>query len=91
VERENAFYKSSPVDEYHLPEMNSEKVFFGVYETLAFNFFLKNLDLVLRSLCWSLQAIYFYNASVVYFLESSLKFFNKKGPTRSIEEHFGLM
>jgi hypothetical protein len=29
VERENAFFKSSPVDEYHLPQMNSEKVFFG--------------------------------------------------------------
>jgi hypothetical protein len=28
VERENAFFKSSPVDEYHLPQMNSEKVFF---------------------------------------------------------------
>jgi hypothetical protein len=30
VERENAFFKSSPVDEYHLPQMNSEKVFFCV-------------------------------------------------------------
>jgi hypothetical protein len=29
VERENAFFKSSPVAEYHLPQMNSEKVFFG--------------------------------------------------------------
>jgi hypothetical protein len=29
VERENAFFKSSPVGEYHLPQMNSEKVFFG--------------------------------------------------------------
>jgi hypothetical protein len=28
VERENAFFKSSLVDEYHLPQMNSEKVFF---------------------------------------------------------------
>jgi hypothetical protein len=26
-ERENAFFKSSPVDEYHLPQMNSEKKF----------------------------------------------------------------
>jgi hypothetical protein len=24
VERENAFFKSSPVDEYHLPQMNSD-------------------------------------------------------------------
>jgi hypothetical protein len=23
------FFKSSPVDEYHLPQMNSEKVFLG--------------------------------------------------------------
>jgi hypothetical protein len=30
VERKNAFIKSSPVDEYHLPRMNSEKVFLGV-------------------------------------------------------------
>jgi hypothetical protein len=30
VERENAFFKSSPVDEYHLPQMNSKKVFLGV-------------------------------------------------------------
>jgi hypothetical protein len=29
VERENAFFKSSPVDEYHLPQKNSEKVCFG--------------------------------------------------------------
>jgi hypothetical protein len=29
VERENAFFKSSPVGEYHLPQMNSEKVFLG--------------------------------------------------------------
>jgi hypothetical protein len=29
VGRENAFFKSSPVDEYHLPQMNSEKVFLG--------------------------------------------------------------
>jgi hypothetical protein len=29
MERENAFFKSSPVDENHLPQMNSEKVFFG--------------------------------------------------------------
>jgi hypothetical protein len=28
VERENAFFKSSPVSEYHLPQMNSEKFFF---------------------------------------------------------------
>jgi hypothetical protein len=33
VERENAFIKSSPVDEYHLPQMNSEKVLFWVQET----------------------------------------------------------
>jgi hypothetical protein len=32
VERENAFFKSSPVDEYHLPQINSEKVFFGCSE-----------------------------------------------------------
>jgi hypothetical protein len=32
VERENAIFKSSPVDEYHLPQMNSEKVFFGCTE-----------------------------------------------------------
>jgi hypothetical protein len=31
VERENAFFKSSPVDEYHLPQMNSENVFFAIY------------------------------------------------------------
>jgi hypothetical protein len=31
VERENAFFKSSPVDKYHLPQMNSEKVFLGVW------------------------------------------------------------
>jgi hypothetical protein len=30
MERENAFFKSSLVDEYHLPQMNSEKVFFWV-------------------------------------------------------------
>jgi hypothetical protein len=29
VERENAFFKSSPVDKYHLPQINSEKVCFG--------------------------------------------------------------
>jgi HSP90 family molecular chaperone len=29
VERENAFFKSSPVNEYHLPQMNSEKKNFG--------------------------------------------------------------
>jgi hypothetical protein len=29
VEWENAFFKSSPVVEYHLPQMNFEKVFFG--------------------------------------------------------------
>jgi hypothetical protein len=29
VERENAFFKSSLVDEYHLPQMNSEKKYFG--------------------------------------------------------------
>jgi hypothetical protein len=28
VERGNALFKSSPVDEYHLSQMNSEKVFF---------------------------------------------------------------
>jgi hypothetical protein len=28
VEWEIAFFKSSPVDEYHPPQMNSEKVFF---------------------------------------------------------------
>jgi hypothetical protein len=28
VERENAFFKSSPVDEYHLLQENSEKDFF---------------------------------------------------------------
>jgi hypothetical protein len=28
VERENAFFKSSTVDEYHLPQMVSEEVFF---------------------------------------------------------------
>jgi hypothetical protein len=28
VEGKNAFFKSSPVDEYHLPQMNSGKVFF---------------------------------------------------------------
>jgi hypothetical protein len=32
VERENAFVKSSTVDEYHLPQMNSEKVFFWCNE-----------------------------------------------------------
>jgi hypothetical protein len=30
VEREDAFFKSSPVDEYHLPQMNSEKLILGV-------------------------------------------------------------
>jgi hypothetical protein len=30
VERENVFFKSSSVDEYHLPQMNSKKVFLGV-------------------------------------------------------------
>jgi hypothetical protein len=30
VERENAFFKSSPIAEYHLPQMNFEKVLFGV-------------------------------------------------------------
>jgi hypothetical protein len=30
-ERGNAFFKSSPVDEYHLPQMNSEKCFLGAY------------------------------------------------------------
>jgi hypothetical protein len=29
VKREKTFFKSSPVDEYHLPQMNSEKVLFG--------------------------------------------------------------
>jgi hypothetical protein len=28
VERENAFFKSSPVDKYHLPQMNSEEDIF---------------------------------------------------------------
>jgi hypothetical protein len=27
VEQENAFFKSSPVDEYHLPQMNSDFYF----------------------------------------------------------------
>jgi hypothetical protein len=37
VERENAFFKSSPVDEFHLPQINSEKVFFlGVPRILKF-------------------------------------------------------
>jgi hypothetical protein len=35
VERENAFFKSSPVDEYHLPQMHSEK---GCMEVLKFHF-----------------------------------------------------
>jgi hypothetical protein len=30
AEMGNAFFKSSPVDEYHLPQINSEKVFFSV-------------------------------------------------------------
>jgi hypothetical protein len=30
VERGNAFFKSSPVDDNHLLQMNSEKVFSGV-------------------------------------------------------------
>jgi hypothetical protein len=37
VERENAILKSSPVDEYHLPQMNSEKVFFGCTSTSIFS------------------------------------------------------
>jgi hypothetical protein len=35
VERENAFFKSSPLDEYHLPQMNSEKVFFWVHSIMV--------------------------------------------------------
>jgi hypothetical protein len=35
VERENAFFKSSPVDEYHLRQMNSEKVFFGCSDIVS--------------------------------------------------------
>jgi hypothetical protein len=39
VERENAFFKSSPVDEYHLPQMNSEKDFFArKHENLRIKF-----------------------------------------------------
>jgi hypothetical protein len=38
VERENAFFKSSPVDENHLPPMNSEKVCFWVYGIQNFGF-----------------------------------------------------
>jgi hypothetical protein len=30
----NAFFKSSPVDEYHLPQMNSEKVFLGAVSVI---------------------------------------------------------
>jgi hypothetical protein len=37
AERENAFFKSSPEDEYHLPKMNSEKVFFGVWTPTVVN------------------------------------------------------
>jgi hypothetical protein len=29
MERENVFFKSSPEDEYHLPQINFEKVYFG--------------------------------------------------------------
>jgi hypothetical protein len=32
VEWKNTFFKSSPVDEYHMAQMNSEKVFFGCIE-----------------------------------------------------------
>jgi hypothetical protein len=41
VERKNAFFKSSPVDEYHLPQMNSEKIFFlgaGNFESVALTY-----------------------------------------------------
>jgi hypothetical protein len=38
VERENAFFKSSPVDEYHLLQMNSEKVFFGCVLRIVLEF-----------------------------------------------------
>jgi hypothetical protein len=38
VEWENAFFKSSPVDEYHLPQMNSEKNFLGVIDQYIFNY-----------------------------------------------------
>jgi hypothetical protein len=34
VERENAFFQSSPVDEYHMPQMNTENVFFGVAQQI---------------------------------------------------------
>jgi hypothetical protein len=44
VERENAFFKSSPVDEYHLPQTNSEKVLFDVAH-FPFGFFFKNPEL----------------------------------------------
>jgi hypothetical protein len=30
VQRENAFFKTSPVDKYHLAQMNFEKSFFWV-------------------------------------------------------------
>jgi hypothetical protein len=36
VERENAFFKSSSVDEYNLPQMNSEKFFLGVARKVKF-------------------------------------------------------
>jgi hypothetical protein len=38
VERENAFFKSYPVDENHLPQMNSEKCFFWVWKNKSFSF-----------------------------------------------------
>jgi hypothetical protein len=33
---ENALFKSSPIDEYHLPQMNSKKFFLGLDESLEF-------------------------------------------------------
>jgi hypothetical protein len=45
VEWENAFFKSSPVDEYHLPQMNSEKVFLAV-ESKNDYFLQKDMDYI---------------------------------------------
>jgi hypothetical protein len=47
VERENAFFKSSPVDEYHLPQMISEKVFW-VHHTWQSLEFESTLQLIPR-------------------------------------------
>jgi hypothetical protein len=61
VERENAFFKSSPVDEYHLPQMNSEKVFLDVVslEKLLFIRVLMFLDFdVLFFVCISFVILY---------------------------------